>query len=59
MILLDIITALAKHYNTDVITVKAWLLVIWGVLFFIFGLVIILIAMHKNSKRPKAPWFIP
>lgn len=59
MILLNIITDLAKQYNTTPAMVKAWAVVIWGALFFIFGLVVILIAMHKNSKRPKAPWFIP
>lgn len=59
MVLLDIITALAKYFNTYPGVIVAWCWILWGALVFIFGLVVCLIAMHKNSKRPKAPWFIP
>lgn len=59
MILLNVVTDLARLFNTDPITIKVWVALLWGAFVFIFCLVVYLIASHKNSKRPKAPWFIP
>ena len=55
MILLTLATDLARLFNTTPGKVQAWGTVGIFAVIFIYWLVVILIAMHKNDKLPPPP----